>query len=74
MASYIRSLQRKLKRRMKDVQLHILRSDGGMASSKVAEAYPVNLLMSGPAGGVVGYCASGKADTLARHLSDCFAK
>ena len=36
---------------MKNVKLHILRSDGGMASSKVAESLPVNLLMSGPAGG-----------------------
>ncbi len=52
--TYVRSLQRKLKRKMKDVKLHILRSDGGMASSKVAESYPVNLLMSGPAGGVTG--------------------
>ncbi|NIP17180.1 MAG: hydantoinase/oxoprolinase family protein [Xanthomonadales bacterium] len=53
-STYIRSLQRKLKRRMQSVQLHILRSDGGMASARVAEAYPVNLLMSGPAGGVSG--------------------
>lgn len=53
-ASYVKSLQRKLKQKMHDVQLHILRSDGGMASSKVAEDYPVNLLMSGPAGGVSG--------------------
>jgi N-methylhydantoinase A len=53
-ASYVKNLQRKLKSRMDEVQLHILRSDGGMASAKVAEAYPVNLLMSGPAGGVSG--------------------
>ncbi len=53
-ASYVKSLQRKLKQQMGDVQLHILRSDGGMASAKVAESYPVNLLMSGPAGGVSG--------------------
>ncbi|MGA0265519.1 MAG: hydantoinase/oxoprolinase family protein [Lysobacterales bacterium] len=53
-ATYVRNLQRKLKRKMDDVQLHILRSDGGMASSKVAESLPVNLLMSGPAGGVSG--------------------
>ena len=53
-ASYVKNLQRKLKRKMKDVKLHILRSDGGMASSKAAEAYPVNSLMSGPAGGVTG--------------------
>ena len=36
------------------VKLHILRSDGGLASAKSAEEFPVNLLMSGPAGGVTG--------------------
>ncbi len=51
---YVRNLNRELKKKMKDVQLHVLRSDGGLASAKAAEAYPVNLLMSGPAGGVSG--------------------
>ncbi len=51
---YVRNLTRELKKKMKDVQLHVLRSDGGLASAKAAEAYPVNLLMSGPAGGVSG--------------------
>jgi N-methylhydantoinase A len=51
---YVRNLHRELKKRMKDVQLHVLRSDGGLASAKAAEAFPVNLLMSGPAGGVSG--------------------
>ena len=46
---------------MKDVKLHILRSDGGMASAKAAESYPVNLLMSGPAGGVTGAIWVGEA-------------
>ena len=53
-ASYIDSLQNELGRTMTDVQLHILRSDGGLASAAVAESLPVNLLMSGPAGGVSG--------------------
>ncbi len=53
-SKYVRNLHRELKKRMKDVQLHVLRSDGGLASAKAAEAYPVNLLMSGPAGGVSG--------------------
>jgi N-methylhydantoinase A len=53
-AQYVKNLERKLKRKMKDVQLHILRSDGGMASAKVAQDLPVNPLMSGPAGGVSG--------------------
>ena len=51
---YVSNLQRELKKTMDDVQLHVLRSDGGLASARAAEAYPVNLLMSGPAGGVSG--------------------
>lgn len=53
-ATYIKNMQRELKRSMKDVQFHVLRSDGGLASPKAAQNYPVNLLMSGPAGGVTG--------------------
>ena len=32
----------------------LLRSDGGLMSSQKAEEHPVNILMSGPAGGVTG--------------------
>lgn len=53
-ANYMRNLHSELSKKMKDVQLHVLRSDGGLASSKAAEDYPVNMLMSGPAGGVSG--------------------
>ena len=53
-SSYIESLNAELDRRMNGVQLHILRSDGGLASADAAKATPVNLLMSGPAGGVSG--------------------
>ena len=52
--TYVNNLKRETKKLMSDVQLHILRSDGGLASAKAAEEYPVNLLMSGPAGGVTG--------------------
>lgn len=51
---YVHNLQGKLQLSNKDVKLHILRSDGGLASAKSSEEYPVNLLMSGPAGGVTG--------------------
>jgi len=51
---YVRSLQTKLASKAGAVKLHILRSDGGLSSAKSAEDYPVNLLMSGPAGGVTG--------------------
>jgi N-methylhydantoinase A len=53
-SGYIESLFAELDRRMQGVQLHILRSDGGLASAEAAKATPVNLLMSGPAGGVSG--------------------
>ncbi len=51
---YVHNLQTKLGQKAGNVKLHILRSDGGLASAKSAEEYPVNLLMSGPAGGVTG--------------------
>lgn len=51
---YVRNLKSKLAEVAKDVKLHILRSDGGLASAISAAEYPVNLLMSGPAGGVTG--------------------
>jgi N-methylhydantoinase A len=51
---YVHNLQSKLDAKAKNVKLHILRSDGGLASAKSAEDFPVNLLMSGPAGGVTG--------------------
>jgi N-methylhydantoinase A len=51
---YVRNLKAKLEASTGNVKLHILRSDGGLASAKSSEEYPVNLLMSGPAGGVTG--------------------
>jgi N-methylhydantoinase A len=51
---YVHNLQSKLDARARRVKLHILRSDGGLSSAKSAEDFPVNLLMSGPAGGVTG--------------------
>ncbi len=54
-ANYIRNLQSSLEQQMGDgLQLSILRSDGGLASSRAAAESPVNILMSGPAGGVAG--------------------
>lgn len=51
---YVRNLQQKLEDQARRVKLHVLRSDGGLASARSAEEFPVNLLMSGPAGGVTG--------------------
>lgn len=51
---YVDNLQRELDRRMNDTRLSILRSDGGLSTAAAAAHFPVNLLMSGPAGGVSG--------------------
>ena len=53
-AKYVANLKHKIEELAQDVRLHILRSDGGLAGTSAAEEYPVNLLMSGPAGGVTG--------------------
>ncbi|MDN2568317.1 hydantoinase/oxoprolinase family protein [Aquibium sp. A9E412] len=53
-SNYVENLQAELDRRMSGVHLQILRSDGGLSSSQAAKSAPVNLLMSGPAGGVSG--------------------
>jgi N-methylhydantoinase A len=55
MSKYVHNLLAALKKRMGDeVLLSILRSDGGLASGRAAADSPVNMLMSGPAGGVTG--------------------
>ena len=62
-SKYIRNLQASLEERMgKDVKLAILRSDGGLASARASSESPVNMLLSGPAGGVAGamyFCKRG---------------
>ena len=52
--TYVRNLKTELAKTMQEPKLHILRSDGGLTSAQAAGQYPVNLLMSGPAGGVSG--------------------
>jgi len=54
-SKYVRNLQNALDEKMGEgTQLSILRSDGGLASARASGESPVNLLMSGPAGGVTG--------------------
>ncbi len=53
-AAYVKNLSDELAKQMNDVKLHILRSDGGLASANASQELPVSLLMSGPAGGVTG--------------------
>jgi N-methylhydantoinase A len=51
---YVHNLKASLAKELGEVDLRILRSDGGLATADFAADYPVNLLMSGPAGGVSG--------------------
>ena len=62
-SKYVQNLQKSLEERLRDdVKLAILRSDGGLASARASSESPVNLLLSGPAGGVAGamyFCRRG---------------
>lgn len=53
-ARYVRNLARELRVWGINGHMHLLRSDGGLMSAEKSQAAPVNLLMSGPAGGVAG--------------------
>lgn len=53
-ARYIGNLEKELTDRSVTARLHILRSDGGLMNTEAATSAPVNMMMSGPAGGVAG--------------------
>lgn len=67
-SKYVQNLQAALDEKMgADTQLSILRSDGGLASARASAESPVNLLMSGPAGGVSGaiyFCSRAGYDNI----------
>lgn len=67
-ARYLINLQAALVKRMgEDTALSILRSDGGLASARASAESPVNMLMSGPAGGVAGaiyFCSRAGYDNI----------
>lgn len=51
-AGYLASLEREIRTRQAKAKLKILRSDGGLMAADLAGRMPVQILMSGPAGGV----------------------
>lgn len=57
---YVASLREKLAASGMKGKLSLLRSDGGLISAQKVEEQPVNILMSGPAGGVTGALWVGK--------------
>ena len=52
--NYVSNLESELRKMGMEGQLNLLRSDGGLMSAAKSQTDPVNLLMSGPAGGVTG--------------------
>ena len=53
-ARYIKQLQKTLKEQGYTAKVHLMQSFGGVASADSAQEKPVNLLLSGPVGGVLG--------------------
>ncbi|WP_298290932.1 hydantoinase/oxoprolinase family protein [Novosphingobium sp.] len=53
-SKYVSNLRSRLADAGMNGKLSLLRSDGGLMSAQKAEEHPVNILMSGPAGGVTG--------------------
>ena len=67
-SKYVQNMQLSLEERMGgEVKLAILRSDGGLMSARASSESPVNMLLSGPAGGVAGamyFCTRGGFDNI----------
>lgn len=66
---YVASLREKLAASGMKGKLSLLRSDGGLISAQKVEEQPVNILMSGPAGGVTGALWVGKNSGLKNILT-----
>jgi len=53
-APYISRLEERLQERAVSTPLHLMTSSGGIATSQIAKRFPVHLVESGPAAGVIG--------------------
>ena len=60
MRSYLKALEQELERRGFEGSFLMSRSGGGAMTASAAREQPVNLILSGPAGGVVGAAAFSK--------------
>ncbi len=69
MAMYVSNLRNELRKLGMEGRINLLRSDGGLMGSEKSAGHPVNLLMSGPAGGVTGALWSAKNATLKNILT-----
>jgi N-methylhydantoinase A len=68
-ASYLRSLRAGLDAAGIPARLMLMQSNGGIASDAAAIARPMNIIESGPAGGVVGAQAVARAKDMAKIIT-----
>ena len=61
LSTYLSAIQRELKRRRYGGRLNIMQSSGGITSLRAAQEGPIRTTVSGPAGGVIGVAALGRA-------------
>ncbi|NET48035.1 MAG: hydantoinase/oxoprolinase family protein [Merismopedia sp. SIO2A8] len=66
---YIQNLSRSLTEQAVRGDLHIMRSNGGVATADVASEQPVTLLLSGLAAGVLGGAAAGEQSERSRLIT-----
>ncbi|MEO0984789.1 MAG: hydantoinase/oxoprolinase family protein [Cyanobacteria bacterium J06639_14] len=66
---YIQNLSQSLKAQAVGGELHIMRSNGGVATAAVAGEQPVTLLLSGLAAGVLGGAAAGEQSARSRLIT-----
>ena len=68
-ASYLRALRRGLDQAGIPARLLLMQSNGGLTTDQAAAERPMNIIESGPAGGVVGAQALARAKGLAKILT-----
>lgn len=68
-ARYIKQLQKTLKEQGYTAKVHLMQSFGGVASADAAQEKPVNLLLSGPVGGVLGAIWTSKLTDLSNVIT-----
>ena len=68
-ASYLNSLKTRLKSNGIGCQVRIMQSNGGISTIENSSDRPIGLLLSGPAGGVIGAKATGKQNKISNIIT-----
>ncbi len=68
-ASYLASLENRLHKEGINSQVRIMQSNGGISTIENSSARPIGLLLSGPAGGVIGARATGEQNDISNIIT-----